>query len=71
MQELPKNSSLVDAVTAGRINNVELNSQVVDQELRRIGVVGKDSADFGGRQEHVLRPLRCEKIRDRGFRSTG
>jgi hypothetical protein len=36
------------------IDDIHLNGEVLAQEVRRISVVGEDSADFGGRQEDVL-----------------
>ena len=32
-----------------------LDRQIVEQELRRIGVIGDDAADFGGGQQHGMR----------------
>ena len=36
----------------GGFEDVRLDHQVVVKEIRRIGVVGEDSTDLGGRHEH-------------------
>ena len=43
------------AVRDGGVHHVDLDLQVLGEEVDRVGVVGEDAADLGGRQHHVAR----------------
>ena len=60
MQELPRNRSLLTPEPVRRIDDVGLDGQVVVNELRRIGRVGQDAADFCRSQEDVVRTVLLE-----------
>ena len=48
------------------MDHVELDRQVLADEIRRVGIVGEDAADFGRGKEHVLRAFALE---ERGHRA--
>ena len=48
---------LLHPVTAGAVDQIILNLKVLEQEVRRIRVIGEDAAHFRRRHEHVFRAL--------------
>lgn len=50
---------------AGRMNYIGLHNQIFEDELRRIGVVGMDTADFGRSQIHLVWFFSLHKVPDR------
>jgi len=48
---------LLHAGLAGALNQVVLNLQVLEEEIRRVGAVGDNAADPGRRDEDILGPL--------------
>lgn len=50
-----------DVVLVGCMYDIGLDHQIFVDELRRIGVVGKDAADLGGCQKYVVRVFLGEK----------
>ena len=57
---------LFDAVAPGRIDDVEFDGEIVAEEIGRIGGVGQNAADFGGREEDVFGALGCKEMVDGG-----
>ena len=52
---------LLDAMAVGGVDDVGLDLEVDGDEIRRIRVVGVDSADLRGGEDHESRPLGGEE----------
>ena len=50
------------AMPPGAFDHVVLDLEIFEQEIRRIGVVGEDAADFGGRKNDNLRSINVDPI---------
>ena len=53
----PQKQQLVHPVGMRRLDDIGLHHQVVVDEVRRVGTVGVDAPDQGGRQDHLVRLL--------------
>ena len=54
MQELPRKSSFFTPALHAPSNEVVLNLQILEEEVRWLFIVGEDAADFGGGDKDVL-----------------
>lgn len=54
-----------DVMLVGCMDDIGLDHQIFVDELRRIGVVGKDAPDLGGCEKYVIRFFLSEKFVDR------